>query len=342
MIRPIVAVTTGDPAGIGPETSVESLMQELVYEKSKPLLIGAKPTIEKALKLKKCDFPINVITDPAEGKYEFGTIDLIEPDNYDNDEVLNIEYGVIQKVAGKVSYDIIMKAVELGNAGKIDVCATAPIHKEAIKLNDVAEAGHTEIFENNTDSDFALTMFHTQNLRVFFLTRHVSLRDAVDLVTKEETVKTLKNIDTIFKDLNVDNAKIALAALNPHGSDGGLFGDEEEKELIPAVEEANAQGLNVVGPVPADSVFYQGTQGMYDAILSLYHDQGHIACKTLDFEGTITLTWGLPFLRSGVDHGTAFDIAGKNTANYVSMYNQLIIASDYWRMQNGYQEYKVD
>lgn len=340
MKRPIVAVTTGDPAGIGPETSVETLMQEKVYKQTKPFLVGAKPTIEKALKLKGCEFPINLIQKPSDGKYEFGVIDLIEPNDYDPVEVSNIEYGKIQKVAGKLAYDIIMKAIELGNNGQIDICATAPIHKEAIKLNNVKEAGHTEIFGNNTDSKFALTMFHTQNLRVFFLTRHVSLRDACDQVTKESTLSALQNIDSVFKGIGVDNPKIALAALNPHASDGGLFGEEEEKELIPAVNEATAQGLNVVGPVPADSVFFQAKNGMYDAILSLYHDQGHIACKTLDFEGTITLTWGLPFLRSGVDHGTAFDIAGQNKANYISMYNQLIVSSDYWRMQIGDKKYE--
>jgi len=340
MNKPIIAVTTGDPAGIGPETSVESLMQKKIYDVAKPFLIGNELIIRKAMDLKECkDFKLNIINDPSEGIYKHGVIDLIEPAQYDDNLIKELEYGKIQKLAGKISYDIIMKAIEFGNENKIDICATAPIHKEAIKLNDVKEAGHTEIFGNNTSSDFAITMFHTQNLRVFFLSRHVSLREARDLATKENTVENLEYINSVFQDLGVNNAKIALAALNPHASDGGLFGFEEERELVPAVEEAQAAGINAVGPVPADSVFYQGNNGMYDAILSLYHDQGHIACKTLDFEGTITLTWGLPFLRAGVDHGTAFDIAGKNIANYISMYNQIIIATDYWQIKNGFKKY---
>lgn len=340
MKKPYIAVTTGDPAGIGPETSVESLLQEDVYEVSNPFLIGPKIVIEKALKVKDSNFEINIISEPSDGKYEFGTIDVVEAGNYDDEEVENIQYGEIQKLAGQIGYDNIMKAIELGNASKIDVCATAPIHKEAIKLIDVKEAGHTEIFENNTQSEFALTMFHTQNLRVFFLSRHVSLREACDLVTKETVVETVENIQKVFENLNVDTPKIAVAALNPHASDGGLFGNEEKNEIMPAINELKDKGLNVVGPVPADSVFYQGVQGYYDTILSLYHDQGHIACKTLDFEGTITLTWGLPFLRAGVDHGTAFDIAGKNIANYKSMYKQIVVSADYWLMKEGYKEYK--
>jgi len=331
MEKPIVAVTTGDPAGIGPETSVEALMQEEAYNKTKPFLIGPKVVIEKALQVKHCNFSLNVITHPSEGKYKLGTIDLIEPQKYDTDELEKIEYGKIQKIAGQIGYDNIMKAIEFGNSKLIDICATAPIHKEAIKLNNIKEAGHTEIFGNNTDSQYALTMFHTQNLRVFFLSRHISLREACDYVTKERCVEFLKNIDSVFRDLGKASPKIALAALNPHASDGGLFGYEEEQELRPAVNEAKNNGLNVVGPVPADSVFFQAKNDAYDAVLSLYHDQGHIACKTLDFEGTITLTWGLPFLRAGVDHGTAFDIAGKNTANYISMYNQIVVAADYWK-----------
>jgi 4-hydroxythreonine-4-phosphate dehydrogenase len=337
MTKPIVAVTTGDPAGIGPETSVESLMQKEVYEKSRPFLIGPKLIIERAMAVKNCDFEVNVISEPSEGKYQFGTIDLIEPQQYDEAVLEGIQYGEIQKIAGQISYENVMRAIDLGNSDLIDICATAPIHKEAIKLNNIQEAGHTEIFGNNTDSKYSLTMFHTQNLRIFFLSRHVSLRQAIDCVTKENCVEHLENIDSVFKSLGKAHPKIALAALNPHASDGGLFGEEEEKELTPAVKEATSKGLNVVGPVPADSVFFQAKNDAYDAVLSLYHDQGHIACKTLDFEGTITLTWGLPFLRSGVDHGTAFDIAGQNKANYISMFNQIVIAADYWNQKKKYE-----
>lgn len=331
MNKPIVAVTIGDPAGIGPEISVETLQQKEVYENMNPFLIGDEYIIRRAMKLKECDFELNIITDPNEGKYTYGTIDLLETGEYASE---TIEYGEVQKLAGQMSYDFVMKAIELGNQKKVDVVGTAPIHKRAIKLVGVAEEGHTEIFENYTDSDYALTMFHVRNLRVFFVSRHMSLKNAIDYATKERCVEDLSIIDNIFKKLGYDNPKIALAALNPHGSDNGLFGDEEARELEPAVRQSQENGINVVGPVPADSVFHLGLQGHYDAILSLYHDQGHIACKTLDFERAITITWGLPFVRSSVDHGTAFDIAGKNIANSVSMMESLLVAANYWKMQD--------
>lgn len=330
MNKPTVCITIGDPAGIGPETSIETLQQKEVYEQMNPFLIGAEGTIRKAMDLKKCDFHLNIINDPSEGVYKYGTIDLLTTGDYDCE---SIEYGKVQKLAGQMAYDFVMKAVELGNTGKVDVVGTAPIHKEAIKLVGVKEEGHTEIFNNNTVSDYALTMFHVQNLRVFFVSRHMSLKKACDYATKERCVEDLEHINEVFGTLGYTNPKIALAALNPHGSDNGLFGDEEARELIPAVKEAQARGLNVVGPVPADSVFHLMRQGHYDAILSLYHDQGHIACKTLDFERAITITWGLPFMRCSVDHGTAFDIAGKNVANYISLMESVMVASDYWKMQ---------
>lgn len=330
MKRPIVAITIGDPAGIGPETSVETFQQEELYKQMKPFLIGAEGTIRKAMKLKDCNFNLNIISEPNEGIYEYGTIDLLVTGDYDCD---SIEYGKVQKLAGQMSYDFVMKAIELGNSGKVDVVGTAPIHKEAIKLVGVKEEGHTEIFDNNTQADFALTMFHVRNLRVFFVSRHISLKKACDYATKERCLTTLGQIDQVFKEIGYENPKIALAALNPHASDNGLFGDEEARELKPAVKEAQEMGLNVVGPVPADSVFHLMLQGHYDAILSLYHDQGHIACKTLDFERAVTITWGLPFMRCSVDHGTAFDIAGKSKANYISLMESVMVASDYWRMK---------
>lgn len=334
MKKPIVAVTIGDPAGIGPETCVETLEQPEVYEKMNPLLIGAEGTIRRAMKLKNCDYDLNIISDPSEGVYKIGTIDLITTGDYDCD---SIEYGKVQKLAGQMSYDFVMKAIELGNAKKVDVVGTAPIHKRAIKLVGVKEEGHTEIFDHNTKSDFALTMFHVRNLKVFFVSRHMSLKNAIDYASKDRCVKDLGEINQVLEGIGYEHPEIALAALNPHGSDNGLFGDEEEKQLIPAVKEANAQGLNVVGPVPADSVFNLMLHGHYDAILSLYHDQGHIACKTLDFEKAVTITWGLPFIRSSVDHGTAFDIAGKNIANYISLEESIMVAADYWKMQEEHR-----
>ncbi|MCM3567342.1 4-hydroxythreonine-4-phosphate dehydrogenase PdxA [Neobacillus mesonae] len=328
--KPIVAITIGDPAGIGPEITVETMMNEKVYEESNPFLIGSVDIVKRAMKVRNCDFAVNKINKPSEGKYQYGTIDVLETGDYDCG---SIEYGKVQKLAGEMAYDYVKKSIELGLNKEIDVVATAPIHKEAIKLAGCPQPGHTEIYGELTHSDYALTMFNCHNLKVFFVSRHKSLKDAIDYADKERVLDCVKQIHNEMTGIGLKNPKIAVAALNPHASDNGLFGTEEADELIPAVKAAQEQGMNAVGPVPADSVFFLGLKGNYDAILSLYHDQGHIACKTYDFEKSITITWGLPFMRSSVDHGTAFDIAGKGIAGSVSMLEATLVAIDYWKMK---------
>ena len=179
--------------------------------------------------------------------------------------------------------------------------------------------GHTEIFQDLARAGHVFTMFVVEKLRVFFYSRHVSLRNAIDILSEDGMVEYLTKMNRELKKIGFQTPKIAVAALNPHGSDDGLFGEEEEKILTPAVKAAKGKGLDIHGPIPADSVFHQGLTGKYDAILSLYHDQGHIACKTYDFERTVSVTLGLPFIRTSVDHGTAFDIAGQKIASPVSM-----------------------
>lgn len=328
--KPVVAVTIGDPAGIGPEITLATLMDKGVYEECQPFLIGSIPIIQRAMKILKCDFPINKISEPAEAKFSWGTLDVLETGDYDCD---SIEWGKVQQLAGKMSLDYVMKSIELGMAGKIDAVSTAPIHKEAIKLAGCKLPGHTEIYQVETRSDYGLTMFHVQKLRVFFVSRHISLKAACDYANKENVLACVQQIHHEFNDLNIKNPLIAVAALNPHASDNGLFGHEEQDNLIPAVKAAQELGINAIGPIPADSVFHLGKQGRYDAILSLYHDQGHIACKTLDFEKSITITFGLPFMRSSVDHGTAFDIAGTGTAGSVSMLESTLVVARYWKMK---------
>lgn len=329
--KPVVAITLGDPAGIGPEITVATLMSQEVYEECHPFLIGSVPIIRRAMAIQRCDFAINVIQHPSEAKFTWGTLDVLETGDYDCN---SIEWGKVQLLAGQMSLDYVMKSIELGMAGLIDVVSTAPIHKEAIKLAGCKLPGHTEIYQVETGSDYGLTMFHVQNLRVFFVSRHMALKDACDYANKERVLACVQQIHREFTALNIANPRIAVAALNPHASDNGLFGHEEKDNLIPAVKAAQEQGINAIGPIPADSVFHLGRQGRYDAILSLYHDQGHIACKTLDFERSITITFGLPFMRSSVDHGTAFDIAGTGKAGSVSMLESTIVAARYWKMKH--------
>lgn len=213
-------------------------------------------------------------------------------------------------------------------AGEIDAMATAPINKESIRLAGSHHIGHTELIADLSGSNEPLTMFWVRGVRIFFLTRHLSLRKAIDAIRNSRIVETVFVIDKLLKDIGIRRPRIAVAALNPHASDGGLVGDEEEDELIPAVKELQEKGINAVGPVPADSVFHQAFSGKYDAVLSLYHDQGHIAAKTVDFYGTVSATLGLPFIRTSVDHGTAFDIAGKGIADSKSMEEAIKAAVD--------------
>ncbi len=283
------------------------------------------------MKIMGCDFAIHKIAHPQEARFSWGTLDVLETGDYDCD---SIEWGKVQKLAGQMSLDYVMKSIELGKAGLIDVVSTAPIHKEAIKLAGCKLPGHTEIYQVETQSDYGLTMFHVHNLRVFFVSRHMALKAACDYANKARVLACVQQIHHEFTALNIKNPRIAVAALNPHGSDNGLFGHEEADNLIPAVKAAQEMGINAIGPVPADSVFHLGKQGRYDAILSLYHDQGHIACKTLDFERSITITFGLPFMRSSVDHGTAFDIAGTGKAGTVSMLESTLVAARYWKMKH--------
>jgi 4-hydroxythreonine-4-phosphate dehydrogenase len=319
----------GDPAGIGPEIVVKTLLNKEIYNTSRPVVIGSVKVMEKAASLLKADVKINKVDTPKDAIYKFGTIEVIEPAGCDDD---SIEFGRKQAKAGAMSYEYIKKSIELGLSKEVDAVSTAPINKEAIKAAGVNQVGHTEIFGELTNSEYALTMFSVRNLRVFFVSRHISVKDACDYASKEKVLEFVVNIDKELKKLGLKNPKIAVAALNPHAGDGGMFGREEIENLNPAVQAARELGIDAVGPVPADSVFHLGLQGRYDAILSLYHDQGHIACKTLDFERSITLTLGLPFIRSSVDHGTAFDIAGKGIAGEVSMSEATRLAAEYSRM----------
>ena len=301
-------------------------MDPSVHEVCRPLVIGSRKILQKASDVLHKSLSFNVITDPTEARFNVGCVDILESGAYDED---SLAWGQAQKLAGQMAYDWISKSIELGLADKIDGVATCPINKQAIKQAGIQEAGHTEIYQDLTHSPYALTMFSCHKLRVFFLSRHMSLIEACRYVTKANIIESLATVDKELKKTGLKNPLIAVAALNPHGSDNGLFGDEEEKELIPAIDKAKQMGINAIGPVPADSVFHIGKSGVYDAILSLYHDQGHIACKTLDFDRTVTLTLGLPFIRGSVDHGTAFDIAGQGKASPVSLIEAVRVVAEY-------------
>ena len=333
--KPITAITMGDPAGIGPEICIGTVLEHETYDVCRPFIIGSIAILKRAAKVLGKDLQYHKINDPSEANYEYGVIDVLETGTYDTDSLV---WGEVQELAGKMSVDFIMKSIELGMKNKVHAISTAPIHKRAIKLVGITQPGHTEIYQDFTNSPYALTMFSCHKLRVFFVSRHMSLIDACKYATKDRVLENVITIDRELRKVGIKNPLIAVAALNPHGGDNGLFGTEEITDLIPAVEEAKKLGINCTGPVPADSVFHIGKSGKYSAILSLYHDQGHIACKTLDFEKSVTLTFGLPFIRSSVDHGTAFDIAGKGIADCISMIESTKVVSEYATMMHTSDE----
>lgn len=315
--KPIVGITIGDPSGIGPEIILKALKEKNIYESCRPFIIGCTNVMKRANEaIKEQMLAFNTIKTVSEAKFDYGTIDVLQTEDYD---ITDLVWGKEQVIAGQIAIDAINKSIELGMTGQLDAVTTAPINKVAIKMVGVSQAGHTEIYLDGTKAPYVLTMFDCFQMRVFHLSRHISLINAIRYATKENVLNDICRIEKALIDLGIENPKIAVAGINPHCGEGGLFGDEEIKEIIPAIQEAKDRGINAIGPVPPDTLFARGKNGEFDAILAMYHDQGHIPCKTLDLERTVSVTLGLPFLRCSVDHGTAFDIAGKGIATNISM-----------------------
>lgn len=326
MKKPIIAIPIGDPAGVGPEIVAKSIADAAVFETANCVIVGDKQVMENAIRISDVELEIHVITAPAEGKFESGILNLIDLNNVD---LTNFEFGKVNGMCGKAAFEYIAKCIALANAGEVDAVATTPINKESLRAGNINFIGHTEIFGELTGTEDPLTMFETNGMRIFFLTRHVSLRDMLDMIKKDRIKDYVKRCLEALRRLGVTDGTMAIAGLNPHSGEHGLFGWEEVNEITPAIEELQAEGYDVVGPIGADSVFHQAAIGRYNSVLSLYHDQGHIAAKTLDFEKTIAITNGMPILRTSVDHGTAFDIAGKGIVSEVSMVEAILLAAKY-------------
>ena len=326
MSRPLIAIPIGDPAGVGPEIVVKALTSRQLADICDCIVIGDRGIIENAVKITGSDLAVEAVPDPASAVYSPDRLVMIDLANIDMAE---FRFGEVQAMCGRAAFEYIEKSIEFAMAGAADAVATPPINKEALRAAGINYIGHTEIFGALTGSDDPLTMFETNGLRVFFLTRHLSLRDMLDYIKKDRIVDYVARCTEALKKLGVTEGTMAVAGLNPHSGEHGLFGWEEVNEIAPAVEELRAMGYDVAGPVPADSVFHQAAIGRFTSVLSMYHDQGHIATKTLDFERTISITCGMPILRTSVDHGTAFDIAGKNIVSEVSMTEAIRLAAKY-------------
>ena len=326
MSKPIIAIPMGDPAGIGPEIVVKAVSSAEVAKSALCLVVGDRRVLEQAMRFCKVMLEIHTVDSTDQIRDEAGVLNLIDLANADPAE---FELGRVSALCGKAAFQYIARSIELANARLVDAVATTPINKESLKAADVPFIGHTEIFAELTQTQDPLTMFEVHGMRVFFLSRHVSLRKACDMVKKDRIIDYVQRCTQALRRLGIESGTMAIAGLNPHSGEHGLFGDEEVTDVEPAVRELQALGYDVVGPIGADSVFHLALQGHFHSVLSLYHDQGHIATKTLDFERTIAITNGLPFLRTSVDHGTAFNIAGQGIASAVSMIEAILLAAKY-------------
>ena len=324
-MKPVICVPMGDAAGVGPEILVASVSDPVVRESATVLAVGHEATLRRAAEAMRVTLDVNRVDGNLSSLKE-GACNLLHMDNID---AAGFAYGTISAMCGQASFDYIRKAVDLALADKVDAVATTPINKESLKAAGVPFIGHTEILAGLTNSHDPLTMFQVHELRVFFLTRHLSLLDACKAVKRGRVLDYIRRCTEALRRLGLDNPRLAVAGLNPHSGEHGLFGHEEDAEITPAIEDARREGYRVEGPKPADSVFHFALEGAWDAVLSLYHDQGHIATKMVDFERTISLTLGLPFLRTSVDHGTAFDIAGKGKVSALSMVEAIRLAALY-------------
>lgn len=326
MSNEFIVIPMGDPAGIGPEIVVKSLSKPEITKEGKLIVVGDRKIIEKAIEICKSNLILRSINEPEEGDYTEGILNLIDLDNIDME---TFQYGQVQAQCGQAALEYIKKSIELCLSGKVIAMATTTINKEALKAAHINYIGHSEILEDLTSTKSPLTMFQVQGLRVFFYSKHVSLKKACELISYEGIKDLYFKSKAALGVLGVENPRIAVAGLNPHSGEHGLFGTEEVDFIIPAIEDLKAQGEEIYGPIGADSVYHQALNGKYDAVLSLYHDQGHIATKMVDFERTISFTHNLPFLRTSVDHGTAFDIAGQGIASEVSLDEAIRFAAMY-------------
>lgn len=339
---PVLALTLGDPVGIGPEITAQTLAEFAGDPDHHGIAVGDRIALEKAVEVLGLDVEVRSVdgwdTPPAgEGVIDVHDVGVL------GDTML--EWGTVDGTAGRAAITAIEVATKAAMDQQVAGIVTGPINKEAIWAAGSEHLGHTEMLGELTGVTKQDTMFVVRNdahgghhLRIFFATRHTSLRKALDKITLETQIDSIERAHRALQIYGVENPRLATAAINPHAGENGAFGDEEIEILRPAVAAVNDKGLEVAGPIPADSVFHHGLIGRYDGVLSQYHDQGHIAAKTYDFDGTISVTVGLPILRTSVDHGTAFDIAGTGKADHGTMRSAYLAAVDYAPFVDGIRE----
>jgi 4-hydroxythreonine-4-phosphate dehydrogenase len=322
--RPLLAITLGDPAGIGPEVIVKALQHSAVYEHCRPLVIGDQRILVRALDwIKGANLGFDVVTTPAQGQYCTGLITLLDLQNADP---AAITPGQVSAAAGQAAVEYVLRACDMTMAGETDAVVTAPLNKEAMNLAGHHYAGHTELLADRTGATKVSMLLTGPKLRVVHVSTHVGLAEAIRRVTSQRVEEVIDLAQRSCQALGIAQPRIAVAGLNPHASEGGLFGDQEAREIQPAIDRARTRGLQVTDPQPPDTVFLRAVKGEYDIVVAMYHDQGHIPMKLLAFDSGVNVSIGLPIIRTSVDHGTAFDIAGTGKAREESMLEAIKVA----------------
>ncbi|NMD38986.1 MAG: 4-hydroxythreonine-4-phosphate dehydrogenase PdxA [Christensenellaceae bacterium] len=306
-------ITMGDPAGVGPEISLKAVESDPKLLNS-TVIVGSLGILKYYKELLKSPSPFNVIENMAD--FKEGHVNIIDVLDLDFDK---IKIGEVSPIAGNAAYQYLEKAIGLSMAKEAGPVVTGPLNKEALHLGGHNYDGHTEIFATLTKTPKYTMMLWSEIMSVVHVSTHCSLRDACDRVKKERVLDVIHLGYQALKNLGVEEPKLAVAGLNPHSGENGIFGSEDIEEITPAIEAAKAEGINVEGPVPPDTVFLKASKGKYDLVVAMYHDQGHIPMKMLAFDSGVNTTLGLPIIRTSVDHGTAFDIAGKGIAREESM-----------------------
>jgi 4-phospho-D-threonate 3-dehydrogenase / 4-phospho-D-erythronate 3-dehydrogenase len=327
MGRPIIAITMGDAAGVGPEIIMKALSHVTIYERSRPLVIGDAARLRQAGQITGVPLDVRVVAQPSEGTFRHGTVDCIDLALVPQD----LPWGRLSAVAGHAAFQYIERAVALAVKGKVDAICTAPLNKEALHAGGHIYPGHTEILAALTGTPEVSMMLMTPKLRVIHVTTHIGLIDAIARIEPGLVERTiLRGYEALVRS-GIPRPRIGVCGINPHAGEHGLFGrGEEEEKVEPAVRSLRARGLDIEGPLPADTLFFRAQRGDFDLIVAMYHDQGHGPVKVLGIEEGVNVTVGLPVVRTSVDHGTAFDIAGTGRADERSMLealNQAIILS---------------
>ena len=334
-VRPIIGITMGDPAGVGPEIIAKAFDGGALLERCRPVVFGDAGTIRQACGFIGCSDEIRSITNVGDAVFAPGVIDVFDLRNV---EVSQLRLGEVSAMAGRAAFEAIKAAIEHALDGRVDAVVTAPINKAALHLAGHDFPGHTEIFAHFAGTDDYAMMLAEGDLRVVHVSTHISMRQACDAVSRDRILKVIRLAHDACKGLGIAKPRIGVAALNPHAGDNGLFGDEEQQHIAPAIEAALAEGMIVEGPVPADALYPKALGGGYDIAVAMYHDQGHIPLKLLGFKYNATrggwtdvrginITLGLPIVRASVDHGTAFDQAGKGTASDTSLLHAIDYAA---------------